>query len=324
MITKKPEFFLIFLILVLSFFLFSNTSHAVYSGDDTYTDRNNTIILAYSPIGNDLIYRLDTLKNSQQYNNIMTYLNNGNYGYYLYYNDVDGLSMINGSTYQMGKLNVAFYDLSLPNRSTSTYDNYVGIDTDIMINNGIIAIFELSDNIYYDNNPGFVQMPAILYNYKLDNVTNYLKNGNFNVSQSIEELQETIMEQDETQADTDIGVSYNDISVSSTSQDSNSTSLFSFISGFWSIIQNSLSNENVETLTISLPFVSGGVTFRSDMLYNIIQGTLIYTLLQLCYYYVFGMYIVMGTWRLLCWFQQGEFTKAKNLPIDNVMNHMLM
>lgn len=347
MITKKPEIFLILVVILLSLFLFSPKSHAIYTGDDTYTDNNNTIIIAYNTISNDLIFRLDSLTNDSQYVNLISFLKNVGYGYYLYYGDSDGRSMINGNTYNQSDLWVAVYDLSNPYMSIASgdYRNYQGMDCFINVNQGVMYCYRISEDGIDVFTGISVYMPSILYNYRSDNLTNYLKNGNSSVVSAIDDLtssvdnttsavqettsavqsmENTIVSRDDNQAIQETNTIYSSLTTSTSSQDSNSNSIFNFISSFWSTITNSMGDDNIETLTINLPFVTGGITFRSDMLYNIIKNTLIYTLLQLAYYYVFGMYVVMGTWRILCWFQQGEFTKAKNLPIDIVMNHMLM
>lgn len=333
MICKNPKVFLIIFLIVLSLFLFYNNSYAVWEGDDDYTDPNNTIYLQYNSIVNDFIVRINRFKNDSNFPDLESYLKNSNYGYYIYYGNYDGSSVLNGMSYTQDELYIVFYDLASPNLSTSTYDNYCGIDTFIRYNNAIDSYFHISDRIYKSigSTGGGVNMPSCLYNYRCDILTQYLySNSNSltaaidNTTSSVDNLTNTITSRDDLAAQIETNTVIDNITVVSSSQDSNSSSLFNFISGFWTVINNNLGDDTVETLTISLPFVSGGITFCSDMLYNIIEGTLIYTLLQLAYYYFFGMYIVMGTWRILCWFQQGEFTKAKNIPIDNVMNHMLM
>lgn len=333
LITKRPIIFLVCVLVVFSFWFFSfNESQAVWNGNSSYTDNNNTIVLQYESIVNDFIWRLDNFKNANQYNTLLAYLNRSDLGYYIYYGDFDGTSMLNGMTYTQDCMYIIFYRLDSPNITSSLYETYCGMNARIQTNNNIYVYFELSDDLYYtEYTQSSVQMPMQLYNYRCSILTNYIKNSFSSISTAINDvnnkldsIENTITSRDDFQAETETENLYNDLSYASSSQDDNSQSVFSFISSFWNVVTSHIGTDDVVFLTVNLPFVNGGVTFRSDMLYNLIKNTLIYTLLQLCYYYVFGMYIVMGTWRLLCWFQQGEFAKRKNIPIDIVMNHMLM
>lgn len=333
MITKKPHIFLIFILILFSFWLFSsNQSQAVYTGNDTYTDPNNTIYLQYNSIVNDFVWRLDYFKEHHaiQYDTLITYLERMDLGYYIYYGSFDGTDMLNGLGYTQDIMYIIFYDLGSPSFSTSLYENYCGMDCNIKTLNNVYVYFELSDDLYFtDYTSQHVQFPSCLYNFKVDVLTNYLKGSSYTqgideIVSSVDNIENTITSRDDNQAESEINDAYLDISYATDDQDTNSQDAFLFISSFWSTVTSHIGTDDVISLTINLPFVTGGITFRSDMLYNIIKNTLIYTLLQLAYYYVFGMYIVMGTWRMLCWFQQGEFTKTRHLPIDNVMNHMLM
>lgn len=46
-----------------------------------------------------------------------------------------------------------------------------------------------------------------------------------------------------------------------------------------------------EVINIPIPFSKGNLKISSDILYNIIKGTFLYTFLQVVWYFIFGMYI---------------------------------
>lgn len=119
----KPKNLLITLVIVAivcAFVFYPNESHAVYTGDYTYSDENNTIILAYNSILNDFIIRLSKSKGSNGYTQFMTKLNDSTLGFYVYYVEQNGASdngslMLSNSNYQQNQLAVVFYSLSSPN-----------------------------------------------------------------------------------------------------------------------------------------------------------------------------------------------------------------
>lgn len=66
--------------------------------------------------------------------------------------------------------------------------------------------------------------------------------------------------------------------------------LFSTIFGkFSSAISGDYSS--VDNISIPIPFTQGNLNITSDILYNIIKGSFIYTFLQIVWYFIFGMYI---------------------------------
>lgn len=177
MCMKPKRLLILILILILLFIvLSSNKSFAIYTGDDTYTDNNNTINIAYNSLGNDLVFRLDSYSDSSNYTNLVGLLKNTDYGYYLYYSDNNGLSMINGSTYLQSDLWVAFFYLGSAYTSQTQYDSYLGMNCNIILNRGVSYCYRLSEGSIDVFTGIDVYMPSVLYNYRLDNVTNYLLN----------------------------------------------------------------------------------------------------------------------------------------------------
>ena len=198
----KPKYLIgIVIILLVLILLFNNQSHAIYTGNDTYTDPYNSINLAYNSLGNDLIYRLNNFtSNDNNYNNLLGLLKNSDFGYYIYYGQNDGLNMINSNTYVQDDLWVCFYYLGNPSTSIATsYDNYQGLDCSIIINNGVSYCYRISSDSIDVFTGISVYMPSVLYNYRLDIVTNYLFNKsqeqNNSVIDAINQQTNTINEQ---------------------------------------------------------------------------------------------------------------------------------
>ena len=172
-ILKPKTLLTIAIVLLVVFFAFKINSYAIYEGDDTYTDNNNTIFLAYDSICNDFIARMDNLKDEPYYNTIIGYLNNSSYGYYIYYGDMNGLSMINGSTFAQTYMYITFYQMNGSNSTATTYDNYQGMNTAVRKFDtiGVYSITSAIDN--YAVNECYI--PVALYNRRTNVITSYLQ-----------------------------------------------------------------------------------------------------------------------------------------------------
>ena len=80
----KPKVFIPILFGILCTFLLANfTSVFGWEGNDTYTDKNSTIIMQYDSINQDLLNRIKYFSgNSDNIDNLISYLKNNNYNYY--------------------------------------------------------------------------------------------------------------------------------------------------------------------------------------------------------------------------------------------------
>lgn len=120
---KNIVFFCVIFFLILLFL--TTPLFAVYEGDDTYTDPNNTIKIAYDTIISDMILRLSVSESDTT--NILTDLKSSSYNFYAYYGQNDGSSMIGASTWKTDMLWIAFFSNSSPSVSPSS-GTYQGID----------------------------------------------------------------------------------------------------------------------------------------------------------------------------------------------------
>lgn len=332
---KRLLFFILFILVLILLFNY-NTSFAYYTGDDTYTDNNNTINIAYSSIGNDLMFRLDKLSNDSNYVNLMSFLKSVNYGYYCYYGSSDGLSLINGSTYNQQDLWVAVYDLSNPYMTfDSNYTSYQGMECNIYINRGVLYCYRLSDDGIAMFTGISVYMPGILYNYKLDNVTNYLLDGSDSQTNSVVNAinQQTQATQEQTNSinqqtntieqqtgviqetqnyikddNVDTNTLVVDTSGLSPSDNEGVEGFFTSLLSQVGNIFNSIDDSTVDIINFPLPG-NGNIELRSDMISRYVKNTSVYTYIQVFWWAYIGIYIVLFAKRMLEWLSTGEIAE---------------
>lgn len=338
--------FSLFLILIG----FSSFSWAVYTGDETYTDRNATIFSAYESINNDLINRIANA--SSQSVGITTLLNrlkNPAYNFYIYYGDNNGSSLINGSTWKTDNLYIAFFSSSEPSTSVSQYNNYQGIDTDIRLVSNI-SLYQFNGNTLSPASaPSSVYIPTILMTYKSATLIEFINNNsasqNQAITQALQEQTNTIQEQtatieEQTQTiqqstntinDSLTSTEYDEsgVSIDTSATDSIDTSstynLFSTIfTNFGNLINNNNWN-NVETIRIGLPYVdeSNYIELRSDIVSSKLQGTLIYTIIITAWYSAFGLYIFKFVTKLFNAIKSGNILSGFSFDDEVITSSMM-
>ena len=334
----EPRNILILLIVgIIVFFVFFSGVSFGYEGNNDYTDKNATIIVAYDSINQDILNRLNYFdKNNNMYQEFVGMLKNNNYSYYAYYGSSDGSSMISGSYYATQEIYVKFYDNVDKSLNGTIYETYQGMTTSIQyMNGGIVDTYVFNGNTLTNiNSQSSFYIPTVLIAYK-SNVLYTLINDTSGadtqeiiqsldtIDDSINNLTNTITTQDDNQAESDLSDTYTSLSSSTSGQDNNVTTIHSFFIDLSDIITDSLTT-SVSSIVIPVPFTNQNITFTSDIIFNVIRGTLIYTLLQLCYYTLFGLFIINQVWRLLMWFQSGVFINGKFFKSENLLNDMLM
>lgn len=317
----KPKTLLtIVIILLIVFFVFKINSYAIYEGDDTYTDNNNTIFLAYDSICNDFISRMDNLKDDPYYDTIISYLNNSSYGYYIYYGDMNGLSMINGSTFAQTYMYVTFYEMNGNNSTATTYDSYQGMQTSVRKFNtiGIYSITSAIDN--YAVNECYI--PVALYNRRTAVITSYLQflkdSSSSDIVTAINQQTNSINEQTNTiNAQTEYlqeEPDSNDFSSSDLPSDSGVTDITT--DGFNSIftmLYDSMTREptSSDNISIAIPFTNKSFTIPYNYTSTYVPNAL-RSLISMFWYYVGGLFIVKD---LL-----SKIEKLKTGNIENVEN----
>lgn len=333
----KPRNLLIIIILALLVFLVCYSPSYGWEGNNNYTDKNNTIVITYESINQDLLNRLNYYdEGNNVYNDLLSDLKNNNYSYYCFYGSTDGSDMISSQRFNTQELYVYFYDNGNKNLTISLYDTYQGMTTNIyQMTGGLVNGYCFNGNdLIPIGQPSSFFIPGVLVTYK-SNVLYSLINDKSNsnnqeiinsiedVNNSVNDLTNTINNKDDNEGSSDITDSFNNMSSSTSSQDNNVDSIHNFFIDLSNIISNSLNNQTV-SISFPVPFTEEIIEIKSDIIFNIIRGTLIYTLLQLAYYTLFGFYIITQVWRILLWFQSGNFINGKFVKTENLLNDMLM
>ena len=293
----KPKYLIAFLLIALVFLLLANSSFAVYQGDDSYTDKNNTIFNAYNIITNDFINRMQNSSSSDDVSNLKELLTNGQYSGYFYYGNINGTSMLGGSVFNTKTLYVAIYQKDV-DYSSSMQTNYQGIDTNIGTVNSVYKIYSfIGNNLYYEDGQA-IQLPTILINYISSDLLLYLNNSSSeetseivgaleNQTQATQEQTNTIKEQTEAMTNTTFDESSVNIDTSASTGVSYDT-----YNGFFTTIFNnfndSFSNDSVETISIPIPNTDQTIDITSDIVSSHI-GSLA-SLIKVFWYAVFGFY----------------------------------
>ena len=336
----KPKI-LITLGIALLFIIFLDYSRvfAVYEGNDDYTDKNNTIFNAYNIILNDFINRMSNSSDTSTVNEIKELLTNGQNSCYVYYGSDDGSSMINASTFNTSRLYVAIYPKNAEYSSSSS-DNYQGIQTQIGNLTNVSTIYEFWDNDIQSLSGKNVQLPVILFNYISSDLLLYLTDNSSSqnnqivdaiedqtdatkeVQNSVDNLQNTIVSEDTEKAATDMNTSYDTISNSTSEYDGEINNIVDFYKqlnqAFKDVFDSIVEGKAIE-LNFGLPFVNKSITFKSDLVRNAIQGSVFYVFLQLCYTTMFGFYLINSFFNIINWLQSGEFLNGKFVSHKNII-----
>lgn len=124
---------------------------------------------------------------------------------------------------------------------------------------------------------------------------------------------------DDGQIDDTLG----NISESSTNfDDSQYTGLFTAIFGRFSNIINGNYNE-IEHLSYPIPNTEQSIVISSDLLYSKIQGTFIYTLLQVFWMYLFGMYTFKFSYNLIIKIKDGSILNGYENNNEVITSNMM-
>lgn len=319
----KPKIFLtIVIILLITFFCFKSSVFAVYEGDDTYTDKNQTVFSAYDTINNDLVNRLSN-STSFGLQQLINRLKSSDYNYYVYYGELNGSSMINSSTYATNYLNIVLYPTTGFDRSSSVYDNYQGITTNISQLNSYSYLYRFNGNdLFSMENNVSVLIPSILWTYKTYTLTSFLNNSSQNqtnqIVESIEEQTTAIETQTQVQQETqnfikDETIEEGSMTVDTSSFDtSDSSSVDTFFTDTIDMVKNSflsINDDDVVTIEIPLPKTDQKLFLRSDMVSKYVAGTILGDIIQIFYIFLFGGYIVMFAYRIYTWCSTGEIAE---------------
>lgn len=349
----KPRNFIIIVVSLIIIFLLSQyTTVFGWTGDDTYTDVNNTITITYDSLINDFIIRLNNLsKNNVNYNNLLSNLNNGDLSFYLYYGDINGRTMTANNSFVTDKLHIIFYSKSDPSPSMSLDETYFGMHTtmyNISSSNIQNYYYFLNGILYTGDKPSSVTLPGVLISYVSGSWSNYFNNDSQqqtnDIVGAINEQTNSINEQTNTiQEQTTVIQETQDFITNDTVTDSNMTvdnsytvdnaGVDNFFSTFLNVIYNTFNSIGYEDVTIQIPLPHNiePITLHSNIISKYIVNTPIYIIIQTFWTFVFGSYLVMFVRRIIQWLSSGKvveegiFSFAEWMDIHNeiIKSYML-
>lgn len=329
----KPKILLILFVSLLILFFINNYSHASYLGDDTYTDPNDNIINAYKTINIDFLNRMINTSNTTLVNSLKNYIKNGS-SYYVYYGKSDGTSMLNGSPLDYRNLYVLIYNKNSTYSSTAIYDNYQGLNCTVKMYNepsgiSLDSLYLFTGNTLTNVNLEDVYIPQNLLNYFDEYVVNYINdNSSTQNQQIIEKLDEQTAIQEDikneiTSTEFDDSVVNIDSSVVENVDDNKVTGLFSTIFNNFNNLISTINFNEVEVISIGLPYVNRSIDLRSDILSNIISGTILGNLINIAWYSLFGLYLFKFVTHIYSSIKSGSILNGFSFSDEVISSTML-
>lgn len=329
----KPKILLILLVSLLILFLLNNYSHASYLGDDTYTDPNDNIINSYKTINIDFVNRMINTSNTTLVNYLKNYIKSGS-SYYVYYGQSNGTSMLNGSPLDYRNLYVLIYDKNSIYSSTANYDNYQGLDCTVKMYNepsGISfdSLYCFNGNTLSNVNLEDVYIPQNLLNYFDEYVVNYINDNTSSQNQQIiDKLEEQTSVQEDikneiTSTDFDDSVVNIDSTVVENVDTNKVTGLFSTIFNNFNNLISTINFNEVEVISIGLPFVNRSIELRSDIISNALSGTILLNLINVAWYSLFGLYLFKFVTHIYSSIKSGEILNGFSFSDEVISSTML-
>lgn len=155
-----------------------------------------------------------------------------------------------------------------------------------------------------------------------NNNTETILQGQEEMADRITEGQQQI---DNTLTSTDYDESVVNIDTSSFSDvdDSESNQLLTTIFTNFSNLLNDTNWNEVEVVRFKLPNVDRYLEFRSDVLSNILQGSFLYSLINISWYFVFGLYVFRFTTNIYRSIKSGDILSGLNLSNEVITSSML-
>lgn len=319
----KPKYLIIILTSIVVIFLLSQyTTVFGYTGNDDYTDKNNTIMITYESVITDFINRYKNVpKNNVNIDLLNSLLNNDSMSFYVYYGNIDGSSMTSSNYFNTEDLHIIFYSKGNPSPSVSTQERYFGMFTPMYnLTTSIEDYFYFTNGILYTSNkPSSVVIPGVLISYYSSSWYEFKNNDSSEQTNSIvgaiNEQTNTINEQTQVIQDTQDFLTNDNIESSTmnintdnmTVQDSNN--IFGFLQSFLVNLRDFYNNisDDVQVIEIPMPHNMDSIYLRSDIISSHIQGTFLYTFIQTLWYFVFGTYLLFYIKHLINFFSTGEF-----------------
>lgn len=321
----------------LIFCMWPSNSHAVYSGDYSYSDANYAIYKYYDSVCIDFLRRID--KASDNYKNaLLSYFNDSNFDCYIYYgtaNDYSGLTLVNGGVFQTTNMYVLFYQSNLGGFTYgfTQYDDYVGVFTDIISLTAtsaqsyrlrLLSTSGTVTNVSYSIGDIFY-LPDVLLHYQNSYIYEYFINNKsleeiellYEMNSKLDSIEDTM-----TELPVDNSISSDELptnsGVDTTDLDNGLNGLFGQIAEAFTDIPRSKYN-----ITVPVPFTDKSFVIP----YNLTSSALsdsnfswVTSIISAFWYYVVGRYILID---IINKFEHIQSGNIENMENDNIKEDLL-
>lgn len=314
----KPKYLLIIVTSIIVIFLLSNyTTVFGWEGDNSYTDKNATIISSYDSIASDLVNRMQNSPNSL----LDSYLTDGQYSYYLYYGASDGSDMLSVQQWNTNYLYIAVYKTTSRTITATTQDRYQGMTTNIYYVTNIYDLMRYNGNTFEvpsATNGQYIPSPLLSYHSAI--ITGYYNNSVNSASESITSAinqqtntieQQTTVIQDTQDFLEDDTIQDSSMSIDTTGMTVSDNGVNNFFTDFLNSVYNIFVNidSTVETITIPMPYNIPDIVLRSDIISSHINNTILFTLIQTFWWFIISRYIIHFVFRMIKWLTDGELAE---------------
>lgn len=339
----------IFVFLVLC--MYNKPVHAVYVGNDTYSNAEYNITKAYNSIAMDFLRRYENSVKNHTHDElseiVRTRLSGAVYDYYLFYGSYNnrlGQDMINGMPYDTSYCFILFYPKNNGGFSvtTSPYSDYLGNFCDIMrytatANRPSDQYFLICldmQGIYYNYtifNTEYFDIPSSLFHNSNEYIYNYFVN-NYTLQELeiLQEIEDKVASVDNTIQATQDYISSepdeNNFSSSDLPNDSGVTpSTNQGLDNYFTSIYNQLTRapSSLYNITVYMPFTDKSFEIPYNYTATVLSGSAfswLTTFIGAFWYYLVGRYIIID---LINKFEKIQSGNIENLENENIKEDML-
>lgn len=319
----KPKILItiLFILLIVTLSLYSKTYAA-----------ENGLIDFYNGINNQLVNVLDNIDNTYSF---YKYFNNPDYSYFVYYGNIDGTDMFSNN-YNTSYLNVAFYPSTtnfIDIEASTTWAGFTCVRSYLRSVNKNITVFRFQNNTDYINQDiEYLYMPRELHNFRSPVIDEYLRNQK-NVQQITSSITEGTDKINDTVTDTNNFVKDDNISDESMNIDTSNMNfedeqgVDNFFSSILTLFHDTFLgiNDNVEIIEFNIPYTQAKLSLSSDIVSSHIKGTILEVYINLWWYFIFGSYFIMFSFRIISWFtsgklaEEGVYSLSDYLDFNNII-----
>lgn len=305
-------------ILVIYFLAFSN-----------YTFAAENIYSLYDDIAGDFINRLSTYSGTD---NLMSYLTDSYYNYFLYYGPETNGSSMTTNNYNTQSLFIAF----IPNDATlSSFptDSWAGFSEQHLMtaynsnSNGgsMLTVFSLSssNNRVYQYGISYLAIAEPLLYTKPSVITSYLQD-----LKNTQQITDAIEQSSEQINDTLTNTEYNDdvINIDTSSANIDDSSSVNLFNAIFTNLKNLLDNANwntVDKISIPVPHSNKTIDLTSDILSKIVGDSFISVLINTAWYSIFGLYVFKFSTKIFQAIKSGDILNGLNLSDEVITSSMM-